>query len=332
MGCASCLLAALTFATTGLASDLSVRGPEACPDATELAFRVERALGVPLTESGSLRFGVVFATERAPAPGYAARLHVQRAGATSSSTERVIRAHDCGRLGDAVGLAIALAIGAEQPSPPASPGASDSAPPARFSSTATQASVSREASVARDHEVVAAGDVHWLPVVQGFLLADGGSLGSPGLGVGLGTELRGARLALRAQGALLFERHIASAAGEGAAALSLMLGSLSGCVAPLGSLHSSFAAFTCAGWELGRLQGEGEGVAQPRQGQQLWTAPRVDAGLTGAFPGSALRLALQLSVAAPLERDDFCLREQGCVYRAPGAVGRLSLGVELGFE
>jgi hypothetical protein len=253
----ACLSITLALTRAALATDLKVSGPERCPDAAELAFRVERALGSPITESGPLSFAVVSAPARAGVPAAAGE---QVTAASPAQSER------------------------------------------------------------------------WLPVVQAFLLADGGSLADPGLGMGIGTELRGARLALRARGMVLFEQRAGLGDAAPGAKLRLMLGSLSGCVAPFSTLRSTFAPFACAGWELGRIDGEGTGIAEPLAGHQLWTAPQADVGLTGSILGGALRLLLQVSVAAPLNRDDFCLRDLGCVYRPPGAVGRLSLGAELGFE
>jgi hypothetical protein len=334
----------LTPAARG--AELSVRGPESCPDAEEIAFRVERMLGVPFARSVPLRFGVTFEPPPAPPARYTARLEVlDRAAHHQHATrqagaQRVLRARDCARLGDAVSVAIALAIGAEAtpPATPAEPAMSEPATLRRAAATSPLANGSTPpadgAPADRDRAASseASGERHALaPVLAAFLLADSGSLPSPGLGAGLGLELRARRVALRAQGVLLFDQHVAlePRAGAPGADMSLALASLSACLAPLGSFRSGSALFACAGWELGRLGAEGTGVQTPRRGEQLWTAPRLDAGLSWAVPGSVLRVGLQLTVTAPLKRDDFFLRELGNVHRAPGAVGRLAAGVEL---
>ncbi len=313
------------------AAELSVEGPAACPDASELAFRVERALGMPLADSAALRFNVRFEAPGTPGSPYTARLAAQGSEPTAASTERVIRARDCARLGDAVSVAIALAIGS-------SPLDAEPAPTAEEEMVRTRAGDTGSAAY-EPHgapATTAAGGTAWSPALAARLLADSGSLPRAGLGVGIGAALRGRKLALDAQATLLFGQHVAlaeptSAAGAPGADLSLLIGSLSACVAPFGSFEASFAAVACAGWELGRLSAEGTGVQTPRSVSQWWTAPRLAAGLSWAVPASPLRLGLELSAAAPLKRDDFFLRELGNVHRAPMAVGRLALGVDVSF-
>ena len=114
--------------------------------------------------------------------------------------------------------------------------------------------------------------------------------------------------------------------------MSLALASLVACAAPFGSLRGSLAASLCAGWELGRLVGTGTGVAEPRDGSQLWSAPRIDGGLGWTVPGTALRFGTLLTLAAPLERKDFVLRDLGRVYRPPSLVGRWAVGIDVSFE
>jgi hypothetical protein len=338
------------FATTcwltapALAAELTVTGPDACPDAGELAFRVERSIGVPLAESAALRFEVVFEAPATPGASYTARLRAHGRAAHDATSTRVIRAHDCGRLGDAVGVAIALAIRSPEPAPsgatPAAPSAASSA------ATTTAGSIVAAAADGSAHdpsvgapdapapaEASRAREQALRPVLAAFFLADSGSLPSAGVGVGLAAEMRTARLALRLQGALLFEQHVtlASSGGAAGADMSLVLGSASACWSPFGGFRSSLAAFACAGWELGRLAAEGTGVDAPRSGGQLWTAPRLDGGASWALGHRWLRGTLQLSALAPLKRDDFFLRDAGNVHRPPGVVGRVALGVDITF-
>lgn len=347
---AGVLFAAWGFAAPALAAELSVTGPDACPSAGELASRVERSLGVALAESAPLRFEVVFEAPAAPDAGYTARLRARaRATPDASSSEvtatRVIRARDCGRLGDAVGVAIALAIRSPEPAPsgvtqadPAAgaPAAPAEGAPTRFATGRGAAAVGG-ASVAHDQPPSAAprSEARALsPVLAAFFFADSGSLPSAGLGLGLAAEVRTPRLAFRVQGALLFEQHVTLAASEGAfgADMSLVLGSASACWSPLGGFRANLAAFACAGWELGQLTAEGTGVNAPRRGAQLWTAPRLDGGVSWALGSRWLRGTLQLSALAPLKRDDFFLRDAGTVHRPPGAVGRLAIGVDITFD
>jgi hypothetical protein len=354
---AGALFAAGWCTTPAHAAEISVNGPAACPDASELAFRVERSLGAPLAESAPLAFEVVFEAPAAPGASYTARLRAHRAAPGATST-RVIRARDCGRLGDAVGVAIALAVRSPEAAPSsatrADPGAASSAatstggsivtaeaagghaPDPATSTPVTRTAADSAASTDRDqppsHQAPA--DETPSPVLSAFFVADSGSLPSAGVGFGLSAELRTERLAFRAQGALLFEQHVAFASGAGApgADMGLVWGSASACWSPFGGFRSSLAAFGCAGWELGRLAAEGTGVDAPRSGAQLWTAPRLDGGVSGALGSRWLRGTLQLSALAPLKRDDFFLRDAGSVHRPPAAVGRLTIGVDFSFE
>lgn len=365
---AGVLCAGWALPAPALATELSVTGPDACPDAGELAFRVERSLGAPLAESAPLRFEVVFEAASTPRASYTARLRALGRAASGATSTRVIRARDCGRLGDAVGVAIALAIRAPEPAPS---GATDADPNAG-SSTATSSAGSIThaaaaggpahdlgrgapaaataadglpspraavggASLDRDQPPAAAPPAEkqaLSPALGVFFVGDSGSLPSAGVGLGLSAEVRTPRLAFRVQGALLFEQHVTLASSDGApgADMSLVLGSASACWSPLGGFRSSIAGFACAGWELGQLVAQGTGVDAPRRGAQLWTAPRLDGGVSWALGGRWLRGTLQLSALVPLKRDDFFLRDAGDVHRPPNVVGRLAIGVDFTFE
>ncbi|MEO8183724.1 MAG: hypothetical protein ABI895_33255 [Deltaproteobacteria bacterium] len=331
--------ALLSVAPALPAAELMVRGPDACPDASELGFRVERAIGMPLVASAPLRFRVLFEPPATAAQGYTARLDARALDGELASTPRSLRAQDCSRLGDAVAVSIALAIGSSE---------AETAERTRSAAGHSGASVAeREGArtgalpaltgakdVSTPAEPERTDGAGLSPVLAISALADSGSLPSAGLGVGGAAELRGQHLALRVGGLLLFDQHVTTKAAVGApgADMSLLLGSLSGCAAPLGSYRQNLTLFTCAGWELGRLAAAGTGVSTPRSANQLWSAPRVDAGLSWALPATRLRFDAQLTAAAPLKRDDFFLRELGQLHRPPGAIGRLSLGVEVLLE
>jgi hypothetical protein len=287
------------FAATGwvtasaFAAELSVTGPDACPDASELAFRVERSIGAPLAESAPLRFEVVFEAAATPDASYTARLRAHDRGAPAATSTRVIRAHDCGRLGDAVSVAIALAIRSPDPAPS---GATQAEPEAAASAaTTTAGSIPSAAENESEHDAASvdrhqppseapeAEEQALSPVLAAFFLVDSGSLPSAGVGLGLSAELRTRRLAFRVQGALLFEQHVAlaSSGGEPGADMSLALGSASACWSPLGGFPSSLAVLACAGWELGQLTAEEP--AWTHLGAQTSSGRRR--GWTAAFPG-----------------------------------------------
>jgi hypothetical protein len=322
-------------------AELATRGAVQCPPAEELAFRVERAIGMPLAQAAPLRLRVNFETGRRPGARYTARVEVDGDEPTPSHLERQLGAESCAELGAAVSVALALALGADE----ATPAAPIPPPePPRAGST-SQAEPSRVPAAEDARALHAEHEPGTLtPVLTLALVGDTGSLPAPGLGLALGAELRWQRLALRAAGTLLFDQHaelqppIGSSGGINAAIrapgadLSLALGSLSACTTVFGGFRAPFAAAVCAGWELGRLSAVGTGIQIPRRGAALWSAPRVDAGLSWAASGTPLRLGFQLGVLTPLTRDDFFLRDLGTVHRPPSVVGRLAVGVDVSFE
>lgn len=333
------------------AAELASSGPRPCPDAGELAFRVERALGGALANAAPLRFSVRF--DRPRSGGYRARLVAESDDAAEARSERELSARDCDALADAVAVVVALALGAPRagdalarapaaergtPSPPRGgatglPLASATAPPAG----AAPGDAARGLAAAPDADEPEAPSgaerrrARLQPALGLALVGDLGSLPGAGVGVDLGAELRRGRLALRVAGTLFLDRHVAL---PGAAALGadmrLALGALSACTTPLGSA-SGVAAFACAGWELGYLEAVGTGVQEPRRGGALWSAPRIDVGLGWRPGGGALRSFARATLVAPLRRDEFYLRELGTVHRPPAIAGRLSLGLDVDF-
>jgi hypothetical protein len=311
------------------AAEIAVRGPHECPDTAELTFRIERLLGMPLIRAAVLHFDVEFAAARG---AFAARL-LMSGGEEAGAKQRSLQATTCGELGEAVSVAIALALGANAPPPEEAPEspvretvAAPPAPPSPGASGALTIVAAKPAPPER---------ASFSPALFLGLVFDGGSLPAPGFGVALGVELRADRFALRALGSLALEQHAAlpgsGAAGPGAD-MSLAFGSLAACAAPLGSLRGNLAGSLCAGWELGRLVGTGTGVADPHDGSQLWSAARIDLGLSWALPETALRFGTLLTLAAPFERKDFVLRNLGQVYRPPSLVARAAVGIDVSFQ
>jgi hypothetical protein len=328
------------------AAELVASGPAQCPDTAELAFLVERALGTPLAAAAPLRLRVLF--EVAGGAGYRARLAVESPGAALPGSERALNARECGPLGDAVAVAIALALSASEErreeSPSSEPAAREESARAPSESDAIGEPASRNEpsrSAAGALEQAAPGDERapgegatFTPALALSAVGDLGSLPGAGVGIGLGAELGWERLALRAMGTLFLDRHVAlPGAGETGlgADMGLALGALSVCSTLLRAARGA-AVFVCVGWELGRLQAIGTGVRAPRHGGALWSAPRVDAGLDWAAGEGPLRLVAQVTAVAPLERDDFYLRDLGTVHRPPAVAGRLSLGVHVDFR
>ena len=320
------------------AAELTATGPRECADAVELSFRVERAIGMSLVQAAPLAFEVVM--ERTAA-GHVARIGVTGAAPEATRFTRELSGTDCEKLVDAVSVAIALALGAADPSPDGD--AALSTERANTRSMAAAASGAPTSGAAPAHAAADAGDDESrttarpsaAPSLSLWLLGDAGSLPHPSLGAALGAELGWSKLELRALGTVLFERETqveSPSSPAPGAKLQLITGGLLACAAPFGSLRATLAPFACFGAEIGRLSGVGTGVASPRRGSALWAAPLVQVGAAWAVPDTALGLAMALVAAAPLARDEFALREIGTVHQPPSVVGRLSVGVSVRFD
>jgi hypothetical protein len=288
---------------------------------------------MPLAGAAALRFAVTF---QRGAQDYGAELLVEGGEPAARAAARSFRAEDCSRLGDAVGLAIALALGAAAPAEPGVVGRSlASEPPSTAPAPPEPPPPSEPRADVAAVEPEPSSAAVLTPVLAAGLFADSGSLPGAGLGLSVGAELRLQRLALRVGGLLFFDRQAQLRLPEqpqAGAELGLALGSASLCTLGFGSTQTALAAFICGGWELGRLEGAGTGVPEPRRGSALWSAPRLDVHLAWAPLPGPVRLALQLGAAAPLQRADFFLRDIGTVHRPPAVVGRAALGLEVGFE
>ena len=338
----SALVSTLLVPAPARAAELEAHGPSECADAAELSFRVERSLGAPLASAAPLSFEVVM--QRGSA-SYVARIRLLNAGSGSGAKERVLSAADCGKLADAVSVAIALALGEAESAEAAWDAESSAAPtPAAVAATAPPAPVAPDAAAPAASEASAAdapdaeGEDEpsdaWVPSLSAWLIADAGSLPDPSLGAAVGAELAIGRLRLRALGTLLFEQHTTLESPQEpppGADLELLAGSLLACTAPFGQARAGLESLACLGLELGRLSGVGTGVADPRSGSALWAAPRLDAGAAWLIPGSALRLSGTLTAAVPLNRDEFALTGIGTVHQPPSVIGRLSLGLGILF-
>jgi hypothetical protein len=316
------------------AAELEWRGPDTCPDAAELRFSIERTIGMPLSHALPLRFEVE--AQRSPG-GYTARMDVARQP-HEAPRRRVLAASDCARLADLVAVTAAIALGADDGADDtetapglarAELGSSDEPSLALRAETSAPGMADRAEAGEPTSEPATA----WSPAFSLWFLADTGSLERPGAGLALGAGLEHGPLQLRALATLLLEQHAALDAGpEGTGAdLALAAAALSLCSASF-SLGSRWGAQGCAGWELGRLSGEGTGVSSPHAGAAFWSAPRFDATLGWALGSTGLELGAMLTLAVPLVRDDFVLGGLGSVHRPAPVVGRAALGINWSLE
>lgn len=323
------------------AAEIEARGPAECPDGGELAFRVERNAKLSLERAPAVQFEIEMTRA---AEAYVA--HVKMTDASASQTkERVLQGTDCNQLGDAIVVAITLALGeaeAVEPGSRAMPAgaAESSGAPQTTSQVAPEANVPDRSEAPLSSDAGATPPAHerapsLRPSLSVAVLGDLGSLPAPGVGAEIGAELDWGRIELRAFGLLLFEQHtelespLPPAPG---ADLELFAGGVLACTTPFGAERAAWSIPMCLGFELGKLAGVGTGIADPRSGSALWAAPRVDAGLRWSLPNSPLRLSAMFTAATPLQRSRFALSEIGTVYSPSGVVGRLSLGIGIGFD
>jgi hypothetical protein len=343
--CCASLTLALLVAPTGAAraAEVDWRAPARCPDAEEVRFRMERAIGMPLAHAAPLRFTV---TAEARGARYLASVEVTPSP-DAAEHRRELTASSCTELVDVVTIAVALALGHADAAPgaDAAPDLTATARPgpglARAAAVGARSEPSPPAPAPQpngsaldtaEHGMQSGGTrARWSPGIGVWLLGDSGSLPEPGLGLALDARLRHRRWVLRATGAWYWTQHVALpelALPAPGADLGLLTGALSACLTPLSAVRGdSLEVLGCAGWEIGRTSGEGTGVQQPRSAAALWSAPKLDLGASIGVWGD-LRLGAMLTLALPLARENFVLTDLGEVHRPPGAVGRAALGLE----
>jgi hypothetical protein len=232
----------------------------------------------------------------------------------SAPREREITGASCGEVTDAVSVAIALTISereqAQEPEPatesaPSSPG------PELTSDTATEPPPLSDA--ASPGFALGAG-----------LLLDTGAL--PNLAPGF--EIAGAlEWKLLRVGAFLglFAPQEARLSDDRGGTFDFVLGGIDLCAKPeLTSVH----LIACAGFELGRISGSGDNVADPRLGDAGWYAPRAELGVGYGF-AEVVRIWLRAGAAIPLTRPEFLLDGTDNVHRPSNVSLRGLLAFEI---
>ena len=313
-------LALFVVAEPVRAAELEVRGPEACSDREELAFRVSRSLGGLLEQVPNLGFSVDVSES---GKGYQALLNVTDDEHPGPPSVRRIDESSCPQLMDALSIVIVLAIHRVQGRVDAKPAAPESA-----------ASVPRAVEDEGGEEPAPSSAAAFEPVVSAWLVGDVGALPDPGLGLSVSLEVTTQRFRMQAAGVLFFEQH---AGLEGnltpapGADLGLALGVLSACYAPVGSWNNALVFGACARAEAGSLYGSGTNVRGASSRAQVWLAPGLDLlGSWSALPW--LRLGLQLGATVPILRPQFALGELGDLYRPAALTFRTALGVGVVIE
>lgn len=325
--------------------ELSWRAPAGCPSEREVWAGVERRLGQPaggLEGPRALQVSAVIERLARPSARWRLTLRTTRLGGPRKGDrgERVVEGASCADLGEAASLIVAMAfdpvavalteeraiaVPASQPVLP--PGPPVLAPPPHEpvmppppeppppEPTRPAPRSARPTSLERPKALVSA-----------LALVDLGALPEPAPGLGVGLGVGWSRLRVEARFGLWPSSRRTLASGKGGE-LSLASGALAGCVRLLPP-RARVELASCAGLELGRIEGRGFGVTSPSAGDALWIAPEL--GLVGRVAVTPwLGLRLDLRGAAPLARPDFVLSGVGVVHTSSPVVGRFGAGLEL---
>lgn len=303
------------LASAAAAATLRFSVPNDCDPRVDVIEDVERLIGRSLDEVDA-EFDVVITA--AKQGGYELSITSPRAGEVA---ERRLTGETCAEIGNAaaVTLAIAMRLDAEPeterdakpvveaPAPAPAP----SAEPQRPERDVAPRPVRTDDPNASPFAVLglsAVADTGVLPAV-----AAGGELSA-------GVGFRGVRF--MAFGTVLAPASASLSEGRGGE-FRLIAGTPAVCF----ERARSVALRGCLGFELGRLSGEGTGVASPRLGSALWAAPRGELGvvfpLADGFAGVA-----GLGALMPLSRRPFVLDDGEEVHRPAAFSLRGRLGVE----
>lgn len=311
-------LLVLTRAAPLFAADLRWSGPPDCARQDAVSRQVESIVGRPLASVDALDFEVTVTRD-----GDAWRLELvtEEHGAKG---RRSLAGQSCAEVTDAAAVLIAMAIRSAGQAPVPTedrPAASDDVASAPAAVPAGKAAPSPSAPPPEPPPRPKARPLGPVFGLSGVLDTAALPAASPGIGAHAG--ITGSSLRLEVEGAAFLATRLALEQGR-SAEFDLVSGALVGCVErSFGTLRAG----GCAGFELGRLSGEGQGVSDPHLGSALWEAGRLELG--GWYPlGHELWLTARVGMAIPVSRPEFEL-EGKPVYR-PAALGlRASLGVEL---
>lgn len=314
------------------AAELELKDAASCTSLDELSHRVSRALAQPLERVDGRRFVVDIHRD---ARGFHARLAVSGRRSPGAPALRQLSAASCDAIVDALALAIALASSAASP-PDSAPGPDQPmaalAPPeahaAREDARNAETPSAEKPTAAKESPTPS--DAH--AGVDLSALADTGSLPGAGFGAAAAARFGWPSIELRAQALLLPGRETSIDASDPTSPggrLRLIAGALSVCT-PLSEARLIDMS-ACVGGELGRLSATGTRVPEPHERHRPWAAARLDLAARWPLPSLPLGVELTLTLAAPLLRDDFVLKDLGSVYHPPNVLGRFGVGLGWSF-
>lgn len=308
------LVAVLGWARPAHALKLNFSLPADCDLRADITEDLERLLGRPLEEV-SAEFEVVITP--GARGGYDLRL-TRPDSASSNGAARQLHADSCAEIGNATAVTIAMAVGVDPHAEASSSSTGSSAPPPE----ARAAEPGPRPPVVKPQAAPVVRAANPFVLVGVGALADAGALPklAPGVQLDLGIGWRSLRAF--AFGAVLATQRELVNDGRGGD-FQLAFGGLAGCV----ERGINVILRGCAGFELGRLSGEGVGVSDPELGSTLWWGPRAEL-LVGLPVGEGLSVTAGLGAVLSLGKRSFVLDRADEVHEAAALDARGRLGVE----
>jgi hypothetical protein len=238
---------------------------------------------------------------------------------------------DCRELLDAFAVAVAIGIDpasltrpAAEPLPPPSPSmsASTGAPPSASSASGNVASVNVAPSPAAEQPAAPAKNDSLDVRLGGGPVVLVGELPAPAPGLAVSIGLRWKWLEPSVEGVATLPVSVGAPAGSGKITASLLAASF----VPCGHAEVFFG---CVGLTLGALRGEGEGIATPLHGSQLYAGASARGGAEIAVSRSVW-LRGYVEAVAPLTRITLQLASQD-VWRMPPVAARVGAAAGVRF-
>jgi len=303
------------------AAEFTWDAPEGCPDRDALRWRIEEALGTTLANAAPLIFSAK--VEGKLPKHWVVALDASGSANPTEVQHRELHASSCDELAQAVSVAIALALGADQTERketlPATPVSEAPEAPEPTRPDATE--LSRAVTPKKEPESKRS---YWGAAELGPTF-DLGSL--PGLAPGIeiaGLAGKGA-LGVRLSGLVLPNRTTLDSNNRGGR-FTLLAASAMACGL---STRSSVIVRICAGSEFGRLSGTGVNTTTSWTGTSSWVAPRIDLESSWPLFDDSLRLFGAGTLAMPMIRKEFSVSGLGLVHQTDQVIGRLGAGLEL---
>ena len=303
------------------AAEVAFDAPSECERTENVRDQIERLIGRPLEAVLGADFTVKVV--RSGASAWSATVQVTPRGSAEEPSARTIIGQNCAEVTAAAAVSIAMTIEQDQGGGDAEQStlapnesratSSVDAPTAPATLVRTPKAPLDSSSKSKFHVVLA---LHGL--------VDAGALPSPSPGAEL--DVMGGRAGFYAVvfGSLLAPR---TAQLEDRKGGEFQLGSVGLLACGQRSL-AGFRGRACAGFEWGRMSGEGIGITRPRTESGVYRALRAELGL-GWPLGAQLSLVTRGALLAPLAPPRFVLNGTEPVHRPSAFGGRALLGLEL---